>query len=186
MAADLTIWLCSRPGSQFTSRTIHTPPRGRGHHRVWHPIDLVTGQCGWRHDVQQPRRLVNLYPSVDAIQEFKVFTGNDEAEYGGAAGTVTNIQLKTGTNALHGDVFEYFRNTAMDARNFFLSLPLPKQVLKQNQFGATLGGPIIKDRTFFFFSYEGLRSIEQTAGLTNVLTPLRQTATSLLCCRQRS
>ncbi len=104
---------------------------------------------------------VNMYPSVDAIQEFRVFTGNAEAEYGGGAGTITNIQLRTGTNALHGDVFEFFRNTAMDARNYFLVAPAPKQVLKQNQFGATLGGPIVKDRTFFFFSYEGLRSVEQ-------------------------
>ena len=117
---------------------------------------------------------VNLYPSVDAIQEFKVLTGNAEAEYGGGAGTLTNIQIKTGTNALHGDVFEFFRNTAMDARNFFLVAPAPKQVLKQNQFGATLGGPIIKDRTFFFFSYEGIRSVEQSAGLSNVLTPAQE------------
>ena len=113
---------------------------------------------------------VNVYPSIDAIQEFKVLTGNAEAEYGGGAGTVTNIQLKTGTNAFHGDVFEFLRNTAMDARNFFLVAPVPKQVLKQNQFGATLGGPIVKDRTFFFVSYEGLRSIEQNASTTSVLT----------------
>ena len=113
---------------------------------------------------------INVYPSVDAIQEFKVLTGNAEAEYGGGAGTVTNIQLKTGTNTLHGDVFEFFRNTAMDARNFFLVAPVPKQVLKQNQFGGTVGGPIIKDRTFFFFSYEGLRSVEQNASLANVLS----------------
>ena len=114
---------------------------------------------------------VNLYPSVDAIQEFRVLTGNAEAEYGGGAGTVTNIQLKSGSNAFHGDIFEFIRNTAFDARNFFLPAPNPKQVLKQNQFGATLGGPIIKDRTFFFLSYEGIRSIEQSAGLTSVLTP---------------
>jgi outer membrane receptor protein involved in Fe transport len=113
---------------------------------------------------------INVYPSIDAIQEFKVLTGNAEAEYGGGAGTVTNIQLKTGSNALHGDVFEFIRNTAMDARNFFLVAPVPKQVLKQNQFGATLGGPIFKDRTFFFGSYEGLRSVEQSASLTGVLT----------------
>jgi hypothetical protein len=113
---------------------------------------------------------INVYPSIDAIQEFKVLTGNAEAEYGGGAGTVTNIQLKTGTNALHGDLFEFFRNTAMDARNFFLVAPVPKQVLKQNQFGGTVGGPIIKDRTFFFFSYEGLRSVEQSASLANVLS----------------
>jgi hypothetical protein len=117
---------------------------------------------------------VNVYPSIDAIQEFKVLTGNAEAEYGGGAGTVTNIQLKTGTNALHGDVFEFLRNTAMDARNFFLVAPVPKQVLKQNQFGATLGGPIIKDRTFFFVSYEGLRSVEQRASITSVLTPAEE------------
>jgi outer membrane receptor protein involved in Fe transport len=117
---------------------------------------------------------VNLYPSIDAVQEFKVLTGNAEAEYGGSAGSITNIQLKTGSNAFHGDVFEFFRNTAMDARNFFLVAPIKKQVLKQNQFGGTLGGPVIKDRTFFFGSYEGLRSIEQTASLTNVLTPAEE------------
>jgi Carboxypeptidase regulatory-like domain/TonB-dependent Receptor Plug Domain len=117
---------------------------------------------------------VNVYPSIDAIQEFKVLTGNAEAEYGGGAGTITNIQLKTGTNALHGDVFEFLRNTAMDARNFFLVAPVAKQVLKQNQFGATLGGPIRKDRTFFFASYEGLRSVEQKASITEVLTPAEE------------
>ncbi len=117
---------------------------------------------------------VNVYPSIDAIQEFKVLTGNAEAEYGGGAGTVTNIQLKTGGNAFHGDVFEFLRNTAMDARNFFLVAPVHKQVLKQNQFGGTVGGPIIKDRTFFFGSYEGLRSIEQSASITGVLTPAEE------------
>ncbi len=113
---------------------------------------------------------INVYPSIDAIQEFKVLTGNAEAEYGGGAGTVTNIQLKSGSNAFHGDVFEFVRNTDLDARNYFLVRPVPQQVLKQNQFGATAGGPIVKDRTFFFVSYEGLRSVEQSAGLTEVLT----------------
>ena len=117
---------------------------------------------------------INVYPSMDAIQEFKVLTGDAEAEYGGGAGTITNIQLKTGSNALHGDLFEFVRNTAMDARNYFLVAPVPEQVLKQNQFGATLGGPIIRDRTFYFISYEGLRSVEQSAGLTNVLTPAEE------------
>lgn len=117
---------------------------------------------------------VNLYPSVDAIHKFNVLTGNAEADYGGGAGTITNIQIKTGTNSFHGDVFEFLRNTAMDARNFFLVAPAPKRVLKQNQFGATLGGPVIKDRTFFFFSYEGIRSVEQSAGLSNVLTPAEE------------
>ena len=113
---------------------------------------------------------VNVYPSVDAIQEFSVLTSNYAAQYGGGAGAVVNIQLKTGTNSLHGDVFEFIRNNAVDARNLFRPAPLPKNVLKQNQFGATLGGPVYRDRTFFFVSYEGIRSIEQTTSTTNVLT----------------
>ena len=112
---------------------------------------------------------VNLYPSVDAISEFKVYTGNSEAEYGGGAGTITNIQLRSGTNSLHGAVFDFLRNEDLDARSWSRVAPLPKQVLKQNQFGATLGGPIYKDKTFFFISYEGVRSLSQSAGTSTVL-----------------
>ena len=140
-------------------------------------ISSFGGQATWSQVnidgttmVNNRHAYVNAYPSIDAIQEFNVLTGNAEAEYGGGAGTVTNIQLKSGSNAFHGDVFEFVRNTAMDARNYFLVAPNPKQVLKQNQFGATLGGPIVKDRTFFFVSYEGIRSVEQHAGTTQVLT----------------
>ena len=127
-------------------------------------VDGVT-MIGNRH------AYVNLYPSTDAIQEFEVISANAEAQNVGAAGDITNIQLKSGTNNFHGDVFEYFRNTALDARNYFVPAPAPKQVYRQNQFGGTLGGPIIPNRTFFFVSYEGIRSNEQTAGLTQVLTP---------------
>ena len=118
---------------------------------------------------------VNVFPSVDAVQEFNVLTGNYSAQYGGGAGTITNIQLKSGTNALHGDVFEFLRNTAMDARNYFRPAPLPKQVLKQNQFGGTLGGPIIRDRAFFFFSYEGIRSVEDIPATANVFSAAERT-----------
>jgi hypothetical protein len=113
---------------------------------------------------------VNLYPSIDAIQEFRVQTGNYSAEYGGSAGSNVNIQLKSGTNDFHGSVFEFIRNDAVDARNYFIPSPLPKNVLKQNQFGGTIGGPIVKDRTFFFASYEGLRSVEDFPGTAQVLT----------------
>lgn len=106
-------------------------------------VDGVT-MIGNRH------AYVNLYPSTDAIQEFEVISANAEAQNVGAAGDITNIQLKSGTNNFHGDVFEYFRNTALDARNFFVPAPAPKLVYRQNQFGATLGGPIIPNRTFFF------------------------------------
>ena len=117
---------------------------------------------------------VNSYPSVDAIEEFRVQTGNFSAEYGFSAGTNINVQLKSGTNQFHGSVFEFIRNDAVDARNYFRVAPLKKNVLKQNQFGATLGGPIYKNKTFFFFSYEGLRSIAETPSLAFVLTPAQR------------
>ncbi len=118
---------------------------------------------------------VNLFPSIDAIEEFTVQTGNYSAQYGGSAGSNVNIQLKSGTNKFHGSVFEFIRNDAVDARNYFRQAPLPKNILKQNQFGATVGGPIIKDRTFFFLSYEGLRSIQEFPSTANVLTPAERT-----------
>jgi hypothetical protein len=120
--------------------------------------------------VNNRHNYVNLYPSVDAIQEFKVQTGNYSAQYGGNAGSNVNIQVKSGTNEFHGDVFEFIRNDAVDARNYFIPAPIPKNILKQNQFGATLGGPIVKKKTFFFVSYEGLRSVEAFPKTTVVLT----------------
>lgn len=99
-----------------------------------------------------------LRPSVDAIQEFKVETANYSAEYGRAAGGVISVAIKSGTNAFHGSVFEFLRNDKLDARNFFVNRNnLRKQPLRFNQFGGTIGGPVWKDHTFFFFSYQGTR-----------------------------
>jgi outer membrane receptor protein involved in Fe transport len=120
--------------------------------------------------VNNRHNYVNVYPSLDAIEEFKVQTGNYSAEYGGNAGTNVNIQLKSGTKQFHGNVFEFFRNEALDARNYFLPAPQPKNELRQNQFGATLGGPIWRDKTFFFVSYEGIRSIADSPSQGIVLT----------------
>jgi outer membrane receptor protein involved in Fe transport len=120
--------------------------------------------------VNNRHQYINLYPSVDAVQEFKVQTGDYSAEYGGSIGANVNIQLKSGGNEYHGDAFEFVRNTAMDARNYFAPAPLPQNILKQNQWGATFGGPIRRQKTFFFLSYEGLRSIEDLAGDAVVLT----------------
>ena len=114
---------------------------------------------------------VNIFPSVDAVQEFDVLTGDYPAEYAGGAGSVVNIQLKSGTNQFHGDIFEFLRNPVLDARNYFRPAPLAKQVLKQNQFGGTVGGPILKDKAFFFLSYEGLRSVQDLPATAFVLTP---------------
>jgi Carboxypeptidase regulatory-like domain/TonB dependent receptor len=95
--------------------------------------------------------------SVDAMQEFRVQTSSYEAEFGRTPGAQISIVTKSGTNQFHGTIFDYLRNDVFDARNYFDTPPLPKPPLRQNDFGGTLGGPILKDKTFFFFSYEGLR-----------------------------
>src|SRR5580700_3108565 len=93
---------------------------------------------------------------VDAIQEFNL-QSQFPAEYGRNSGGAVNIITKSGTNQLHGSVFEYFRNSALDSRNFFNPDADPKTLFINNQFGASLGGPIVHDRTFFFGAYEGQR-----------------------------
>jgi len=95
--------------------------------------------------------------SVDAMQEFRIQTSSYAAEYGRTPGAQISIVTKSGTNQFHGSVFDYLRNDLFDARNYFDAPPLPKPPLRQNDFGGTVGGPILKDKTFFFFSYEGLR-----------------------------
>ena len=97
-----------------------------------------------------------IEPSPDAIQEFRVLTDTFDAEYGRNSGSIVNVVTKSGTNAFHGDFYEFLRNNVLDARNYFDSSSSPED-FKQNQFGGTFGGPIRKDRTFFFASYEGRR-----------------------------
>jgi len=95
---------------------------------------------------------------VEAIAELHV-ASNFEAEYGRSAGAVVNVVTKSGTNSLHGSAFEFFRNNALDARNYFDDKSLPQNPFHNNQFGGSLGGPIVKDKTFFFIDYEGLREV---------------------------
>ncbi len=107
---------------------------------------------------------VDLRPNVDALEEFKVLTSTFSAEYGHTGGGVISIQTRGGTNAFHGSVFEFMRNDAFNAANYFRNpLDPTKAPLKQNQFGATLGGPIRNNRTFFFVDYQGqtLRKINE-------------------------
>jgi Carboxypeptidase regulatory-like domain/TonB-dependent Receptor Plug Domain/TonB dependent receptor len=107
---------------------------------------------------------------VDAIQEFSVITGNYSAEYGRTSGGVINAISKSGTNSFHGDAYEFWRNDALDANDFFSNragAPLP--TLRRNQFGAAAGGPIIKDRTFIFGDYEGIRLLEGAASGSNTV-----------------
>jgi hypothetical protein len=96
-----------------------------------------------------------LRTPVDAVNEFRILTLNAPAEYGDTSGATTSVVTKSGSNYLHGDVYDFFRNDALDARNFFAAETEP---LHRNQYGATLGGPIRKDKDFFFLYYEGQRN----------------------------
>jgi hypothetical protein len=105
--------------------------------------------------------LPTVQPSPDSIAEFRVLTNTFDAEYGRNSGSVVNVITKSGTNALHGNLYEFFRNTKLNANPYCFTavdgIPCDKPQFNQNQFGGTLGGPVIKDRTFFFASYEGRR-----------------------------
>jgi len=102
-----------------------------------------------------------IQPSIEALQEFKIQTNAYSAEFGRSSGAVVNATIKSGTNKIHGAVYEFHRNEALDANNFFLNTtgdPKPRRL--RNQFGGAVGGPIIKNKTFWFGDYEGLRDRE--------------------------
>src|SRR5439155_25329318 len=110
-------------------------------------------------------------PSVDAIQEFKILTGVFPAEYGRNSGSQVIVTTKAGGNEFHGSAFEFLRNQVTDAKNFFTPSNSPIPAFKQNQFGCTLGGPIVHNKTFFFASYEGMRARQHISSLTIVHAP---------------
>jgi hypothetical protein len=109
-------------------------------------------------------------PSIDSIQEFEVQTNTFSAEYGRNTGSVVNLVTKSGSNQVHGSAYEFFRNDVLDARNFFNDANFAKSALHLNQFGGTLGGPIVKNKTFFFLNYEGFRRQAGITRITNVPT----------------
>jgi hypothetical protein len=116
---------------------------------------------------------------VDAIQEFSVLTSNYSAEYGKTSGGVVNAITRSGTNSFHGSVYEFLRNSALDARNFFEDPTAKKAPFKRNQFGGAVGGPIIKNHTFFFADFEGIR---QSKGIAEVDTvPSLPARAGLMC-----
>jgi hypothetical protein len=111
----------------------------------------------------------SFWPSIDSIREFKLLTGVYAAEYGHNSGGQVVVTTKSGTNAIHGTAFEFLRNQVLDAKNYFTP-PGQSTGFKRNQFGGTLGGPVVKGKTFFFLSYEGLRLAQQVTALTTVPT----------------
>jgi hypothetical protein len=100
---------------------------------------------------------ITFQPSINTVSEFKVDNSTFSAEYGRNSGAIVNIATRSGSNAFHGEAFEFFRDDALDSRNFFNAEPAPKSPFRRNQFGFNVGGPIIKSKTFFFGTYEGLR-----------------------------
>ena len=120
---------------------------------------LIDGTSVTNFDQNSGIQNVPYTPSVDSVEEFKVQQSNFSAEYGFAVGAIINVVTRSGSNQFHGSLYEFFRNSVMDANNWFnnaTSTPIP--ALRRNNFGGTLGGPIRKDKTFFFFDYEGLRA----------------------------
>jgi len=125
----------------------------------------------WLDGMDNTTSLIGQYvvkPSIDTVKEFKVESSSYSAEFGRTAGAQMNVLTKSGTNQFHGDAYEFVRNDIFDARNFFSDKKPP---LRRNQFGGTVGGPILKERTFFFASYEGQRNRETIVRRVRVPDP---------------
>jgi len=147
--------------------------RGRSNNYLLDGTDM---NDGYRNDPAINQGGVFAVPSailpIGAVEEMKVLS-NFQPEYGRNAGAVVNIVTKSGNNKLHGEVFEYFRNDALDARNYFNQVGEQRAPFHNNQFGGDLGGPIVKDKTFFFLDYEGQRETVGTVTLACVPEPNR-------------
>ncbi len=119
-----------------------------------------------------------MVPVVDAIQEYRVMSSDYTAEYGEAAGAVTEVETKSGTNQFHGSAWEFFRNDKLDANTFFNNLQgVARPPFHRNEFGASAGGPVVRDKTFFFLDYQGIR-LSQPETLTSTIptAAMQQTA----------
>ena len=121
---------------------------------------------------------ITFQPSIGAVQEFKVDNSTFSAEHGQNSGAVVNIATRSGGNEFHGELFEFFRNDVLDARNFFTFTATEPPPFKRNQFGGQLGGPLVKEKTFFFFSYEGLRQRQRLDLNSLVLSDSQRAAAS--------
>ena len=126
------------------------------------------------YNVDPKLNTFGVRPSVEAIREFEMLTSTYDASFGRNPGAQVNVILNSGSNNFHGNAFEFHRNATLDARNFFAPATEPKPKYIRNQFGGSLGGPISRNRTFFFADYEGTRSREGITRITNVPTALER------------
>ena len=154
------------PGSVAPSQNgfLTAPLRGQGSfafNTAGNREDTVNFMINGINLNDQVQNQITFQPSINTVSEFKVDNQTLSAEYGRSSGAVVNIATRSGTNDFHGEAFEFYRNQYLDARNFFNPRARTQSPFKRNQFGANLGGPIIKNKTFFFLSYEGLRQRQQ-------------------------
>jgi hypothetical protein len=117
---------------------------------------------------------ITFQPSINTTAEFKISNSTYSAEYGRSSGAIVNVATRSGTNSFHGEAFDYLRNNYFDARNFFNRKPSPQNSFIRNNFGGAFSGPIFKDRTFFFLSYEGLRQQQSLLFNGTVLSPAQR------------
>src|SRR5581483_6783755 len=103
---------------------------------------------------------VTFQPSINTVSEFKVDNSTFSAEYGRISGSIVNVATRSGTNQIHGETFDFYRDAKFDSRNYFNPDPAPQSTFNRKQFGVNLGGPIVKNKAFFFGSYEGLRHLQ--------------------------
>src|SRR5437667_8064244 len=158
------------PGSGFSDASFH----GQQNRSKFYFFDGIINT-----NVRGPTYIV--IPNIDLIQEFKVGGHDAKAEFGGATGGVVNMVSKSGGNSFHGSAFEYVRNNFFDARNTFAdNTKTGPPPFHQNQFGAVVGGPVIKNRTFFSFSYDGWRYSQPTSALSYVPTAAEIAGTSAI------
>src|ERR1700731_4836878 len=111
---------------------------------------------------------ITFQPPIDTLAEYKIDNSAFPAEYGRNSGAIVNLATRSGTNAYHGELFEFFRNNDLDARNYFNTSPGIQAPYKKNEFGADFGGPIVKDKVFFFLAYEGVRQQQNITATTTV------------------
>ena len=121
----------------------------------------------------EPGQVV-FFPIIDSIQEFNVQTNGVPAEFGRFNGGVVNLSTRSGTNGFHGSVYEFFRNESLNARNYFAPVNQQKPEFRRNQYGASLGGPIVKNHTFFFLDYQGMKQAIGTVRTSTVPTVLER------------
>ena len=119
---------------------------------------------------------ITFQPSINTTSEIKISNSTYSAEYGRSSGSIVNVSTRSGTNAFHGEAFDYLRNNYFDARNYFNRKPNPQNSFIRNNFGGAFSGPILKDRIFFFLSYEGLRQHQAILFNGNVLSPAQRAA----------